>query len=116
MSISNKVRIAAAACLVIAVGIGLGLVFRSGTTKSEKRQQRNTARAAALVNYRNSLIGCQTRGNEQREYTFSLASALSKVDRPEVAAPAREIVRSMKEAEFARPDGTIICKEAITKP
>lgn len=100
----------------LAVGTGAGLLLRHASTASERRLVGRIARSTALVNYRNSLSACRSRGNESRENQLALALILAQAKRPALARPALAVVHRIRHAEFSRPDGTIVCREAVEKP
>lgn len=103
-----KIKTALAIFGLVLVAGGLGFVLRLNTEASERKEE-NTA-------YQNQLTGCLTRGNEVREYVFSLAGVDAASANPEARVKGNSVIQRMKTAEFANPDGTVNCQEAIEPP
>lgn len=103
-----KIKTALAIFGLVLIAGGLGFVLRLNTEAGERKEE-NTA-------FQNQLIGCYTRGNEMREYVFSLAGVDATSTDPEAKVKGRTVIHRMKTAEYANPDGTVNCQEAIQPP
>lgn len=93
--------------LVIVAG-ALGFFLRLNV-ESNERTEADTA-------YQNQLTACRSRGNEMREYVFSLAEADAKDPDPGKQAAGRAVIYGMKHAEYSNANGTIHCQEAVKQP
>lgn len=107
----------------VALLVGAFLLGRGFRTTSEQQThhaavqvESNVERKAGLVNYENALEACKSRGNEGRENELKLAEGMAEAERPNLYVPGREVAHNLKTAEYANPDGTIKCTEAIKKP
>lgn len=104
----------------IALLVVIGIAFYVGTTLHQSRVasglklEGRIERRAAGVNYRNSLEGCEGRGNEGRENQLTLALILANQERP--GGPAQGVVHGIRSAPYSRNNGSIDCTEAIEKP
>jgi hypothetical protein len=92
--------------------VALGFVLRSATTSKEHRVSAHVESVA----YENALTSCETRGNEQRRFLYTLAEGQSHAKRSVVANQAKLVMREMTSAPHALPDGEVECSEVIEKP
>lgn len=94
-----------------------GLVIVAGTLGFFLRLNvESTERAEAHTAYQNQLTACASRGNEMREYVFSLAEADAEDPDPGKQVAGRAVIYGMKHAEYSNADGTIHCQEAVKQP
>lgn len=110
-----KIKTALAIFGLVVVAGGLGFLLRLNTEAGERKEE-NTERQEEDTAYQNQLIGCATRGNEMREYVFSLATVDAASNDPIARRKGHRVIRRMQTAEFANPDGTVNCQEAIEPP
>lgn len=108
MTKAAKVKVGAMMVALFIGALALGFLIRTNTNASEREE-------AATV-YNNQLVACLTRGNEIREDMFALARIAANARAPGVSAEGHVILDRMRTAEFANPDGTINCQEAIEHP
>lgn len=92
--------------------VALGFILRSATTSKEQR----TSAHVESVAYENALTSCETRGNEQRRFIYTLAEGESHAKRPVIVDHAKRVMREMTSAPHAHPDGSVECTEVIEKP